>query len=139
MSKLITLSEAASIGIHSMVLIAQAPESINVIKIAEKTGSSKHHIAKILQRLVKDDFLNSIRGPYGGFSLKKDASKITLLNIYESIEGPIELTHCPVDNQICPFDKCLMGNVVSKMTAEFKEYLSKSTLDQFISKKKKKK
>lgn len=132
MSKLITLSEASSIGIHSIVLIAKIGGMVNVLKIAESTGSSKHHIAKVLQRLVKDDFLISIRGPYGGFSLKKKPSEISLLQIYESIEGPIEITKCSVDYPVCPFNKCLMGTIVTRMTREFREYLKKATLDQFL-------
>lgn len=136
MSKLITLSEASSIGIHSMVLIAQEGGMVNVLKISDSTGSSRHHVAKILQRLVKDDFLTSIRGPYGGFTLKKKPSEISLLQIYESIEGPIEISKCTVDYPVCPFSKCLMGTVMTKLTREFKEYLKRSTLDEFLENKK---
>ncbi|NCA87087.1 MAG: Rrf2 family transcriptional regulator [Clostridia bacterium] len=132
MSKIFALSEAGSIAIHSMVLIAQADEKLNVIKIAERTGSSKHHVAKVLQRLVKDDFLLSNRGPHGGFALKKDADKISLLEIYESIEGHIEITNCPMDNQICPFDKCIMGNVMNQMTQNFKDYLTSQKLADYL-------
>ena len=38
MSQIINISEAASIAIHSMVLIAKADKLINVIKIAEEKG-----------------------------------------------------------------------------------------------------
>ena len=67
MAKIFSLSEAASIAIHSMVLIARSDKMMNVVKIAERTGSSKHHVAKVLQRLVKEDYLSSVRGPHGGF------------------------------------------------------------------------
>jgi Rrf2 family protein len=132
MSKIISLSEAASIAIHSMVLIASAKGSLNVISISERTGASKHHVAKILQRLVKEGFLSSTRGPSGGFVLKIPAGNITLLNIYESIEGKLDEVSCPVNNPVCTFQKCLMGNIVSKMTQEFKTYMSSQTLSDFI-------
>ncbi|MHC1775440.1 MAG: Rrf2 family transcriptional regulator [Lentimicrobium sp.] len=133
MSKIISLSEAASIAVHSMVLIASAKESLNVIKISERTGASRHHVAKILQRLVKEGFLNSSRGPAGGFILRIPAANVTLLQIYEAIEGKLEEASCPVDSPVCPFQKCLMGNIVSKMTREFKKYMSSQTLSDFIS------
>jgi Rrf2 family protein len=132
MSKIFALSEAGSIAIHSMVLIAQSDEKLNVLKIAERTGSSKHHVAKVLQRLVKDDFLLSNRGPHGGFALKRDADKISLLQIYESIEGHIEINDCPMDNEICPFDKCIMGNVINQMTQNFKDYLDHQKLNDYL-------
>jgi len=132
MAKVFSLSEAGSIAIHSMVLIAKADSKLNVIKISERTGSSKHHVAKVLQRLVKDDFLVSNRGPHGGFKLKKPANEISLLNIYESIEGRIEITDCPMDNPICPFDKCLMGNIINDMTQGFKDYMASQKLSDYL-------
>lgn len=132
MSKIFSLSEAASIAIHSIVLISQSKEMLNVLKISELTGSSKHHVAKVLQRLVKDDMLKSLRGPHGGFKLKKELKDVNLLDVYESIEGKIEITKCPMDNQICPFVNCVMGNIVNAMTSEFKKYLKSQTLDKYI-------
>ena len=132
MSKIFALSQAGSIAIHSMVLIAQSDVKLNVVKIAERTGSSRHHVAKVLQRLVKDDFLLSNRGPHGGFTLKGEADQVSLLDIYESIEGRIEINDCPMDNEICPFDKCIMGNVINQMTQHFKDYLAGQKLTDYL-------
>ncbi len=132
MSKIFSLSEASSIAIHSMVLIARAENGINVVKITEFTGFSKNHIAKVLQRLVKSDMLKSVRGPSGGFSLKKEPRDYTLLSIYEAIEGPIEETDCPLAYDACNFDKCIMGTVINSMTTEFKKFLKKQTLDKYL-------
>jgi Rrf2 family protein len=132
MAKIFSMSEAASIAIHSMVLIARNKDGINAVKIAEQTGSSKNHISKVAQRLVKDDLLKSVRGPSGGFTLKKSPNDITLLDIYESIEGPLEITDCPMATEVCHFDQCIMGNVVNKMTLEFKKFLKGQTLKAYI-------
>ena len=132
MSRIFAMSEAASIGIHSMVLIARNETGINAVKIAENTGSSKNHISKVLQWLVKSDLLKSVRGPAGGFMLKKNAEKISLLAIYESIEGPMEITDCPFENEVCHFDRCLMLNVVNKMALQFKRFLEKQTLKDYL-------
>lgn len=132
MSKVFSLSEAGSIAIHSMVLIATADSKLNVVKIAERTGSSKHHVAKVLQRLVKDDFLVSNRGPHGGFELKRLPEDIDLLEIYESIEGKIEVAKCPLNNAICAFDKCIMGNIIGEMTTNFQSYMKNQKLSMYI-------
>lgn len=126
------MSEAASIGIHSMVLIARAENGINAVKIAETTGLSKNHISKVLQRLVKNDLLKSVRGPAGGFTLKKLPKKISLLDVYESIEGSIEITDCPLAYDICGFEKCIMGTVVNKMTLEFRKFMADQTLNKYL-------
>lgn len=132
MAKVFSLSEAASIALHGVILIAQEKEGLNVIKIAERTDTSKHHVAKVMQRLVKAGYLTSQRGPSGGFVLRKDPKDINFLEIYEAIEGPIEVTDCPMDKQICPFDKCIMNNVTSKMTIEFRSFLSNQTIAHYL-------
>lgn len=73
MSKIVTLSEAASIALHSMVLIAKSETKLNVNQISEAIDSSKHHVAKVMQRLAKEDFVASNRGPSGGFVLKRES------------------------------------------------------------------
>jgi Rrf2 family protein len=132
MSKIVSLTEAASIALHGMIIVAKSDKMANVVMISDLTGSSKHHVAKIFQRLVKDNFLESHRGPSGGFTLKRDPKEITLLDIYESIEGKIEVTTCPLDKGICPFGKCIMDNVTRKMTVDFKQHLQSHTLADYL-------
>jgi len=132
MAKIISISEAVSIGIHGIILIARAEGLVNVVQIADATNTSKHHVAKIMQRLVKEGYLYSHRGPSGGFTLRKKPKDISLLEIYESIEGKLEATKCPMDKQICPFNKCIMNNVTYNMTLEFKEYLKNQKLNNYI-------
>jgi Rrf2 family protein len=132
MSRIVQLSEAATIGLHSMVVIARAGELINVNSIAEQTGASRNHLAKVMQRLVKAGFVKSNRGPSGGFVLKKKAKDITVLQIYEAIEGKIETSGCPMDQQLCPFDKCLVGGIVKDVSEEFIKYLKKTSLQDYL-------
>jgi Rrf2 family protein len=132
MSKIVSMSEAASIAIHGIVLVARSAEPVNVVQIAEATGASRHHVAKIMQRLAKNGYLSSLRGPAGGFSMKANPSEISLLEVFEAIEGKIEITKCPLDKPICPFEKCLMDNVTNKMTTEFREYMGKQTLAKYL-------
>ena len=92
----------------------------------------KNHISKVLQRLVKHGVLKSVRGPQGGFSLKIEPEAITLLNIYESIEGTLQVTDCPMSHEICGFDNCIMGNIVNKMTTEFRKFLNEQSLKDYL-------
>lgn len=132
MAKLVHLSEASSLAIHAMVLIAQQEGNVNVKNLAERMGASRNHLAKVLQQLVKQRFLTSLRGPSGGFALGVPASGITLLQIYEAIEGAIDVPECPLDRPICPFNRCLMGGLVADVTMQFKEHFSSMTLEAFI-------
>ncbi len=132
MAKLVNFSEAASLGLHAMVLIAKSETHVNVSSIAGEMGASKNHLAKVLQQLVKHGFLKSVRGPSGGFVLSKPAKQISILDIYESIEGRIGFPECPLDRQICPFNKCLLSGLVTDVTMQFKKYFEEQTLEDFV-------
>ena len=132
MSGIVALTEAASIGLHSMVLIARSDEVVNVSKISEFIGSSRHHVAKIMQRLSKRGFVSSNRGPSGGFVLKKLPRDISLLDVYEAIEGPLAVQTCPMNREICPFGECLLGDLSYRMSGEIKEFLEGRTLEDYL-------
>ncbi len=138
MAKIIHLSEAASLGIHAMVLIAQQDTQVKVNDLAEQIGASRNHLAKVLQQVVKFGYLRSVRGPGGGFRLNKPVSQISILDIYEAIEGKIEMPDCPLDRPLCPFNMCLMSNLLTDVTTTVREYFKNSTLEGFTSKEYKK-
>lgn len=58
-------------------------------RISDEYGISGVYLQKILQQLATVNVLRSKKGPGGGFSLARDATKITLLDIIEAIDGPM--------------------------------------------------
>lgn len=132
MSNIVQLSEAASLAIHSMVIIARSDKIVNANHIAEITGASRNHLAKVMLTLSKMGLVKSLRGPSGGFVLAKKPEQITLLQVYESIEGKIAISECPSHKPICPFNKCILNNILNKVTQEVKDYFEHNTLKEFL-------
>ncbi len=133
MSKIVNFSEASSLAIHAVVLIAMNGDKlINVNAISEATGASKNHMAKVMQRIVKYGIVTSLRGPSGGFKMKRDPSEVSLYDVYECIEGPIELEGCPLERPVCPFEKCILGGIVHKVTNDMKKYLMNEKVSNFV-------
>jgi Rrf2 family protein len=57
--------------------------------IAKEYDIPLEYLLKILQQMVKANVLRSKRGPRGGFSLGKPATKISMLDVIEAVEGPM--------------------------------------------------
>ncbi len=131
MQKILQISLAASIGLHGTVLIYKSPARLNVVQIATKLKASEHHVAKVLQKLAKKDILKSHKGPAGGFSLGKDAGNLSLLEIYETIEGPLADGLCPDKTGDCPFEDCLWGHFGEQTGKDFKAYLQNTMVGDF--------
>lgn len=132
LSKLINISEAASIAIHSVVAIAKSKEKLNATELAISTNVSRNHLAKVMHLLTKFGYLISDRGPKGGFILNKLPNEICLLELFETVEGSIEDISCMGNCLSCPFKDCIFGGLTSKFSNEFKNYLKNTKISDLI-------
>ncbi|MEZ5149095.1 MAG: Rrf2 family transcriptional regulator [Bacteroidales bacterium] len=135
MSTFINISEATTIAVHSLALIANSKQIINANKIARITKFSQNHLSKVLQILVKHNYLSSLRGPTGGFTLIRQPNEISLYEILKLIEGELQSFQCTITCQDCYFDTCLFGNYPHQFTENFQQYLMEKTLGDFKLKK----
>lgn len=131
MSSFIAISEAASLAIHAVAYIAMHPnKKISVQEISSAMDCNMHHLAKVMQRLVKSKLLRSSRGPGGGFVLLKEPKEISLYDIYVCIDGEIDDPECPFERPKCPFEGCILDDVVRDTNLALKAYLQSHTLDK---------
>lgn len=129
MSNIIKISEAASLGLHALLLLARNSEkTFSAGEISQALQVSEAHLAKVMQRLVKVGLVHSARGPHGGFVLGKSADEISLLDIYEAIEGPIAQVTCLLDKPICKNNQCAFGNLIHDINRQVAEHLARTKL-----------
>jgi Rrf2 family protein len=134
MSSILRISEAASLALHSMVLLAASPDRlIPTREIASGLHVSEAHLSKVLQRLARVGLVKSTRGPKGGFMLGKAGDEVSLLDVYESIEGPLMPTKCLFDAQICGGEKCILGGLLETVDKQVREYLAETRLSELTS------
>lgn len=133
MSSVLKISEAASLAMHTMVFLAKNPgRQISVKEIAAAIHRSEFHLSKVLQRLARAGLLKSLRGPKGGFMLDGDMGDLSLYEVYEAIEGPVDSNPCIADERFCENKECIMGGLRQTVNHEFKEYMSQKRLRDFI-------
>jgi Rrf2 family protein len=111
------------------VISADPSRRYSTGRLAEILCVSHSHLAKVLQRLVREGLIESLRGPGGGFRLSKPRDEITLLDIFEAIEGPYEPPDCLMHRRTCGEVGCMFGDLVSESNRIFKEYMSGRTLE----------
>ena len=124
------ISEAYSLALHATAMVASGGEQERVTsrRIASELGVSEAHLSKVLQRLARAGILKSFRGPGGGFSLIRPAHDLTLLDIYEAVEGPLRLDDCLLGTRICGGRSCLFDGLIAKVNGQFKDYLARTTV-----------
>jgi len=131
MASFVRISEAASLALHTMALLAHEPtERYTNRQIAELLGASGHHLAKVMARLVKRGMVRSAVGPSGGFQLAQPAKQITLLDIYETMEGPLGVGECLMNEPVCDGKACVLGEVIQSVHDQVRMYLEQTSLAQ---------
>ena len=62
-------------------------------------------VVKLLKMLAAGGVLRSIQGRNGGYALSRSPSKVSLIDIIETIEGPVALTECNRETGNCGIQK----------------------------------
>lgn len=123
------ISDAASLALHSMVLLAAKPDKpLTTHEVAAELRVSEAHLSKVFQRLAKAGLVNSTRGPGGGFILGKPADAVSLLDVYETIDGPLTGQDCLLGDPTCQGKACLLGGLVKAVNEQMRNYLSSTRL-----------
>lgn len=103
-------SKTAQYSIQSMLFIAANYSDSNILvrDVAHELGLPASFLSKILQTLSRYGFLNSVKGPRGGFSLSEKGAESTIAQLVEVIDGPMDFDMCiagfvPCDSEnACP-------------------------------------
>ncbi len=133
MSHILRISEATSLALHSMAFLASKGEGelVSTRDIAKRLKASEAHLSKVLQRLSRVGLVKAFRGPKGGFALGKAPDQISLLEIYEAVEGQMVTGGCLFDKPICDGVKCIWSDLLARIGKEVKSYLESKRLSEF--------
>ena len=97
------ITRASDYAVRVMIHLAALPPGSKVqqAELSRATDVSGHFLSKVLQQLVRSQFIRSQRGSGGGFALAIAASDVSLLDVVEAIEGPLRLNLCLEEGPSC--------------------------------------
>lgn len=98
-------SKACEYAIRATLHIAshsQSGERVGLKEIAEAAGSPVAFTAKILQQLVREDVIHSVKGPNGGFEMTHEQLRdVKLRQIVSAIDGDQIYRGCGLGLETC--------------------------------------
>lgn len=101
-----TFKKSTRYALYAAMEMARAGSDgqVTVTQVAERYSISVTVLAKVFQQLVRSDIAVSTRGVRGGYSLARDASELTVLDVIEAFEPPSSPEQCLLagkDEGIC--------------------------------------
>lgn len=109
------LSTKGRYGVKAMVDLAMnyGKGPISIKEISERKKISEYYLEQLFSPLRKAGLIKSIRGAQGGYILSKEPKDITIYDIIEVVEGPIEISTC-IDGDACDNIDCCATRIVWK-------------------------
>ena len=108
-------------------------ERIPTNQVAREQKIPPSFLAKIISQLSIAGLLHTSRGAHGGISLARKPEEISLLEVIEAIDGPIQLNICARQRGHCSFeDTCPVQTVWSEAQNELITKLKNTNFAQLI-------
>lgn len=100
------ITRQADYAVRAVLYLARKGEQrIATSAIAEEQHIPPSFLAKIISQLSIAGLLHTSRGARGGVTLARDCKDITLLEVVEAIDGPIQLNECVENVGACAFSR----------------------------------
>lgn len=125
------ITKAAEYGVLGLIALSRRPlgEVVMIDVLCEEEAVPKSFLGKIFQSLCKSGLIGSSRGSGGGFYLAKPASEISVLEVLESIEGPIALQKCLEVDSGCEHSRgCALCGLLAEAQERMKEVFAGTSL-----------
>jgi len=120
-------------ALRTLIYLAGRPGRASAGQVAEFFRISKDHVAKVVQSLVRRNYVRSIRGLGGGIELARRPDDITIGQLILDFEGNLHLLECVGVENVCTIQPgCKLRSVLAHAERLQLDYLSSVRLSDIV-------
>jgi Rrf2 family transcriptional regulator, iron-sulfur cluster assembly transcription factor len=120
-------------GILYIASVQEEKKYVHVEEIAQKLAVPRHFMGKILKSLAKKNFIHSVKGPSGGFSINEKTMKVSLLELVDSIEGLDTFRSCVLRLKECnSLNPCPLHVQMEGLKSKLRSVLAGTTINDMM-------
>jgi len=116
------------LALHS----AEGPVTLAGISGRQKISLS--YLEQLFGKLRRNELVESVRGPGGGYHLARDASKLTVADIVSAVEETLDSTQCAGRENCHDNHRCMTHELWEELNTTVYGFLSGVTLAQLVEK-----
>ncbi len=127
------ISQTAEYALRAIVFLAKMPDEAHITReIAEATRVPSGYLAKVMQTLVKADFVQSRRGLGGGFTLGRSPSGISILDVVNAVDPLQRIRTCPLKLEEHSDSLCPLHHRLDQAMAAIEQALGSTTIADIL-------
>lgn len=126
------ISRRTDYGVRVILDLASMPLGVraSTLEIAERQSIPGPFLAKIIAQLSLAGLVTTHRGAGGGVVLAQMPAEITMLQVIEALDGPIQLNRCLLDADACPQEShCPVHQIWAKAQEDLRALLAATTFE----------
>lgn len=128
------LSTKGRYGVKAMVDLAvhRGDSPVSIKSISQRQNISEYYLEQLFAPLRRAEVIKSIRGAQGGYILNREPKDITVLDIMDILEGPIEISECLDHSECSNVDRCATRTVWVKLKDAIDGVMESITLQDIL-------
>ncbi|WP_417840194.1 RrF2 family transcriptional regulator [Tritonibacter scottomollicae] len=124
------LNQTTDYALRILIFLASKPEELHSIETLSRIYRLPHSsLMKIVSELVRQGFVTSVRGRYGGIKLGQAASEITVGQVVRDMEESFKVANC---GECVIQPQCALQEVFVEAVNAFLSVLDRSTIADLI-------
>jgi Rrf2 family protein len=139
---MISISQKCLYALRSILELAKrrTNKPIPIESIADAQQIPQRFLEIILNELRREGYVESHRGPRGGYVLTRSPDELTVGEIYRLVEGPIRPVKCVAGDEVCQFrGNCPWMDMWVEAAKAMQDVLDKTTIQAILDKEKRSK
>ena len=111
--------------------IQKSDELVTISDIAQHFDISRNHLMKIVHKLGQMDYIQTVRGKYGGLRLERNAQTINLGQVIRDFETSLDIVNC--NKLYCPLTgACELKPILARAREAFLQVVDEYTLQDLL-------
>jgi len=106
---------------------------VTLAGISERQRISLSYLEQLFGRLRRRNLVDSVRGPGGGYRLGRDADQISVAEIIEAVDEPIDATSCGGKRNCHDDQACMTHDLWTSLNAHIHDDLASVSLARLVS------
>jgi Rrf2 family nitric oxide-sensitive transcriptional repressor len=128
------LTLSTDYALRTLMLVgAKRGRLATIAEIADTFAISKAHLMKVVNKLARLGYLESVRGKHGGLRLARAAAAIGVGAVVRDTEEELAVMGCLADSGFCRLDGCcVLKRALREATLAFLAVLDRYTLADLL-------
>ena len=133
------LTTKGRFAVTAMIDLAlrQGKGPVTLSGISQRQAISLSYLEQLFGKLRRHEIVESIRGPGGGYSLARNADKVTVADIIIAVDEPLDATQCGGKENCHGVDaatgtRCMTHELWATLNEKMVDYLDSVSLQDLV-------